>query len=201
PSVSRDGKWLVYSDNRAGATALIVRELGSGKEHTALAQRLDYRSPTGTLRLKTKDGNSKKAVVARVVVHQDKGKFYAPPGSLYRMLRGTGHFYCDKSAELVLPAGKYRLRAFRGPEYKPAFREIAIEAGKTLDMTVDLDRWTHAAKEGWYSGENHIHANYGYGQWYNTPETMLTQCAGEDLNVCNFMVANSDTDGIFDRRF
>src|SRR5262249_24095302 len=30
PSVSRDGKWLVYSDNRDGATALLVRELASG---------------------------------------------------------------------------------------------------------------------------------------------------------------------------
>jgi hypothetical protein len=164
-------------------------------------QRLDYRSPTGTLRVRTTDRDSKKAVVARMVVHQDKGKFFAPPGALYRMLRGTGHFYCDKSAELTVPAGKYRLRAFRGPEYKPAFHEVAIEAGKTLELNVELDRWTHAAKAGWYSGENHIHANYGYGQWYNTPETMFMQCAGEDLNVCNFVVANSDTDGIFDRPF
>jgi hypothetical protein len=70
-----------------------------------------------------------------------------------------------------------------------------------LDVAVELGRWTHAAKDGWYSGENHIHANYGYGQWYNTPETMRVQCTGEDLNVCNFMVANSDTDGVFDRAF
>jgi Tol biopolymer transport system component len=201
PSVSRDGKWLVYSDNRAGATALLVRQLASGKEQTSHVRRLDYRSPTGTVRLRTKDRAGNKSVVARVVVHQDRGKFFAPPGALYRMLRGTGHFYCDRSAELLLPAGKYRLRAFRGPEYRSAFHEITIQPGKTLELTVHLERWTHAARTGWYSGENHIHANYGYGQWYNTPETMFTQCAGEDLNVCNFMVANSDTDGIFDRRF
>jgi hypothetical protein len=30
---------------------------------------------------------------------------------------------------------------------------------------------------------------------------MREQCAGEDLHVCNFMVANSDTDGVFDREF
>src|SRR5262245_20501661 len=30
---------------------------------------------------------------------------------------------------------------------------------------------------------------------------MLLQCEGEDLNVCNFMVANSDGDGAFDRSF
>lgn len=201
PSISRDGKWLAYSDNRAGATAILVRELATGKEHTVAVSRLDYRTPTGTLRLVTKDAGSKKPVTARIVLQREKGKFYAPPGSLYRMLRGNGNFYCDKSAEMILPAGKYRLKAFRGPEYKPTAHEVVIEEGKSLELTVDLKRWTHAAKKGWYSGENHIHANYGYGQWYNTPETMLTQCAGEDLNVCNFVVANSDTDGIFDRAF
>jgi Tol biopolymer transport system component len=201
PSLSRDGKWLVYSDNRAGATAIVVRELASGKEHTVAVQRLDYGSPTGTLRVQAKDRDGNKSVIARMVLHQDKGKFFAPPGALYRMLRGTGHFYCDRRAELILPAGKYRLRASRGPEYKPTLHEVTIQAGKALELTIDMERWAHPARAGWYSGENHIHANYGYGQWYNTPETMFTQCAGEDLNVCNFMVANSDTDGIFDRPF
>ena len=57
------------------------------------------------------------------------------------------------------------------------------------------------ARSGWYSGELHIHANYGYGNWFNTPQTMRQQCVGEDLNVCNFMVANSDADVVYDRPF
>jgi hypothetical protein len=93
------------------------------------------------------------------------------------------------------------LKGFRGPEYSIASHAVTIEAGKTRDVTVEMNRWTHMAKSGWYSGEAHIHANYGYGQWYNTPETMRQQCTGEDLNVCNFMVANSDADIVFDRAF
>ncbi|MCI0460378.1 MAG: CehA/McbA family metallohydrolase [Gemmataceae bacterium] len=201
PSVSRDGKRLAYSDNRSGPTALMVRDLTTGKDHPVPVERLDYRAPVGRLRLQVKDGQSKKPIVARVALQQEKGKFVAPPGTLYRMLRGVGHFYCDRSAELALPAGKYRLRAYRGPEYRHAAQDVTIQPGQTLDLTVELTRWTHNAKSGWYSGENHIHANYGYGQWYNTPETMLLQCAGEDLNVCNLVVANSDTDGVFDRAF
>jgi hypothetical protein len=199
PSLSRDGKRLVYTDNREGASALMVRDLATGAEHAVAVTRLDYRCPTGTLRLQTKDQGTQKPVVARVVLQQEKGKFFAPPGALYRVLRGAGHFYCDRAADLILPAGKYTLRAFRGPEYRPVTRELTVRPGQALDVTVELGRWAHAAKLGWCSGENHIHANYGYGQWYNTPATMLTQCAGEDLNVCNMMVANSDTDGIFDR--
>jgi hypothetical protein len=201
PSLSRDGKRLVYTDNRTGATALVVRDLGTGQEQTVAVSRLDYRCPIGTLRLRTTDAEGKKPLIARIALQDAHGKLFAPPGALYRVLRGTGHFYCKDSAELVLPAGKYRLRGIRGPEYKPVAEEITIQPGEALTHTVKLARWTHAARDGWFSGENHIHANYGYGQWHNTPESMLAQCAGEDLNVCNFMVANSDTDGIFDRSY
>ena len=54
---------------------------------------------------------------------------------------------------------------------------------------------------GWHSGENHIHANYGYGEYYNWPAHMADMVAGEGLNVGNFMVANSDSNGFFDREF
>jgi len=201
PSLSKDGRWLVYTDNRSGPTGFVVRDQQTGEERLVAVDRLDFRKPTGTIRLQVRDAGARKPIIARISLKKDKGKYHAPPGSLYRILRDYGHFYCDGSAEWSVPAGKYRLRAFRGPEYKPADQVIDIVAGQTSELTVDLERWTHQAKEGWYSGENHIHANYGYGQWYNTPASMLQQCAGEDLNVCNFMVANSDTDGVFDRAF
>ena len=92
-------------------------------------------------------------------------------------------------------------RSTCGPEYRPVHRTLHVEPGRAVALTVELERWVDAAGLGLWSGENHIHANYGYGEWYNTPETMLLQCEGEDLNVCNFMVANSDGDGVFDRPF
>ena len=82
-----------------------------------------------------------------------------------------------------------------------ARRTVNIQAGKTTEVTVEIERWTDQRSAGWYSGESHIHANYGYGHWYNTPRSMRLQCSGEELIVCNFMVANSDGDGVFDREF
>ncbi len=199
PSASRDGKWLVYSDNRTGPTALVAREMASGEETTIRFDHMDHRRPTGTLKLTVKDAD--KPTVARISLREDGGRFHAPVGALHRSLRGRGHFYCDGSAELTVPAGKYRLAGFRGPEYRVASKEIVVKEGQTHEVTVELERWVHMAKAGWYSGELHIHANYGYGSWYNTPETMRQQCVGEDLNVCNFMVANSDADVVFDRPF
>jgi hypothetical protein len=201
PSVSRDGKWLVYTDNREGPTALVVRKMAGGEEAAVRFDTMDHRRPTGTLRLTIKDSASGKPTIARISLREDGGRFHAPPCSLHRSLRGRGHFYCDKTAELTVPAGTYRLSGYRGPEYKVASREIVVKAGQTHEVTVEMERRVHMAKAGWYSGELHIHANYGYGSWFNTPETMRQQCVGEDLNVCNFMVANSDADVVYDRPF
>src|SRR5262245_28696537 len=201
PCVSRDGRWLVYTDNRSGPTALVVRDLAGGAESLIRFDTMDYRRPTGTLRLTVRDAASGKPTTARVSLREDGGRFHAPAGSLHRSLRGRGHFYCDGAAELTVPAGAYRLAGYRGPEYKVASREILVKEGQTHEVTVELERWVHLAKAGWYSGELHIHANYGYGSWFNTPETMRQQCVGEDLNVCNFMVAQSDADLVFDRPF
>ena len=56
-------------------------------------------------------------------------------------------------------------------------------------------------ERGWFSGENHIHANYGVGAWHSDPVTVRDQCEGEDLHVGNIVVANSNGDGVFDREF
>lgn len=201
PSVSRDGRWLLYTDNRDGGTALVRRDLRTGGEQTLTVSRLDFRRPTGTLKLRTTDKETGAATVARVSILDKGGKFHAPPGAMYRIERGAGHFYCRDAAELRLPAGEYQLRVYRGPEYRAVRQTVRIEPDKTAETTIALERWIDAATFNLYSGENHIHANYGYGEWYNTPETMLLQCEGEDLNICNFMVANSDGDGVFDRSF
>src|SRR5207247_9117731 len=88
-----------------------------------------------------------------------------------------------------------------GMEYRDFHREFEVKSGESLTLDVSLERWTDMAARGWYSGENHIHANYGYGAWYHTPQSTLDRCEGEDLNVANIMVANSDGDGVFDREF
>jgi Tol biopolymer transport system component len=201
PSLSRDGRRLLYTDNREGSTALVLRDLRGGDEQTLTVTRTDYRLPSGTLKLRAVDKASGATVAARVTITDQAGKFHAPLSALYRIVGGQGHFYGRDTTELRLPAGDYRVTVFRGPEYRPARQTVRIEAGQTTETAVVLERWVEAASFQLYSGESHIHANYGYGEWYNSPETMLLQCEGEDLHVCNFMVANSDGDGVFDRTF
>ncbi|MEW5975729.1 MAG: CehA/McbA family metallohydrolase [Acidobacteriota bacterium] len=201
PSLSADGRWLVYTDNRESATAVMVRDLNSGEEQAVTVSGFDYGQPTGGLRISIHDKATGQPLTARLSVQQIEGKYFAPPGALYRIHGQLEHFYASQQAELDVPAGTYRLQAFHGLEYRTFRQEFEVEANRQTKVEVSLRRWTEPTARSWYSGESHIHANYGYGHWYNTPETMRLQLEGEGLNVANFMVANSDTDGVFDREF
>ncbi|MBI2947483.1 MAG: CehA/McbA family metallohydrolase, partial [Verrucomicrobia bacterium] len=201
PSINRDGRWLVHTENHEGSTALVVRDLTTGQPQALSIDRIDFREPTGQLQISVVDLASGKPAVARINLKQSNGKFHAPLGALYRLTAGQGHFYCREQAALTIPAGDYELTATRGPEHRVFKQPITLRAGETNRVVVRLERWTEMASQGWYSGENHIHANYGYGAWHNTPRSVLDMCEGEDLNVGNIMVANSDGDGVFDRRF
>lgn len=201
PSTSADGRWLAYTDNRENATALVVRDLNTGDEKTLSVSRLDFGQPTGKVHLSVVEKGTEQPLVTRVSLQQEGGKYFAPVGSLYRIHGTLEHFYCARQAEITVPAGKYLIRVFRGLEYRVAQQEFDVAPGQSRTLRLELERWTNPASRSWYSGESHIHANYGYGHWYNTPETMRLQLEGEGLTVANFMVANSDADGVFDREF
>jgi Tol biopolymer transport system component len=199
PSVA--GSWLLYTDNREGATALVVRDLSSGEEKTVVVSGLDFGKPTGELELEFVEKGSGAPLCARVAIQEEKGKPSAPPGALYRLRGDQMDFFAERTARLSLPAGRHHLHAWHGPEYAMAHLEVEVAEGKRTARRVELERWADPASKGWYSGENHIHANYGYGAWYNTPDELKRIMEAEGLNVANLVVANSDTDGVFDREF
>jgi len=201
PSVSDDGRWLLFTDNRLGPTHLTLRDLNTGHDQIVAPSTRNFGSPAGWAELKVVEGANNSPTTARIVLRHADGKFHAPPGALYRVLGGDMHFYLDEHDRLELPTGEYTVTATRGPEHRAARQTFVIRPAETARVTLNIDRWTNQRSEGWVSGESHIHANYGYGHWYNSPVTMRLQCEGEDLTVANFMVANSDGDGIFDREF
>jgi hypothetical protein len=201
PSISRDGRLLVHTENHEGATSLARYDPIAGERRVLAIDGIDFREPTATLHLKAIGKSSGEPLVAKVSLKRAGGKFHAPVGALYRVTNRGLYFYCRNEMELTLPAGKYALTATRGLEYRASESELDLKPGQSLTHTIPLERWTDMAASGWYSGENHVHANYGYGAWYHTPVSVLDQCEGEDLNVCNVMVANSDGDGVFDREF
>jgi hypothetical protein len=55
------------------------------------------------------------------------------------------------------------------------------------DHTFELKRWIHLADMGWYSADHHVHgggcSHYESPQAGVTPEAMMRQALGEDLNI------------------
>ena len=201
PSVSADGRWLLHTENPEGATALVRVDLKSGQRQTLTLDRVEFREPMGKLRVLVKDAHTGEPIVARISMKQHGGKFHFPLGALYRLTSGAGHFYARRQAEFTLPAGKFTLQAWHGPEYFVHKQDLEIAAGETREASLAMERWVNMPENGWFSGENHIHANYGYGAWHNDPFTIRDQCEGENLHVANAVVANSDGDGVFDRQY
>lgn len=180
----------IFTTNQSGPTEIIRWDTESGARVPISVEPPAY---DGRLRVKIADGE-----VARVSIKRKDGKFFFPPGSLYRVTNVLGHIYTD-GCDFALPQGDYEILATRGLEFEPARLEISVNADSEVE--IDLKRWINLAERGWFSGENHVHANYGYGEWYNSPVTILRQCQGEDLNVCNAVIGNSDGEAIFDREF
>lgn len=57
---------------------------------------------------------------------------------------------------IKLPAGRWRLAVSRGMETVPVAEAFVTEGG-ALEKTVRLERWIDLAKEGWISGDVHVH--------------------------------------------
>jgi hypothetical protein len=93
-------------------------------------------------------------------------------------------YFVSKPFSMTLPAGKWRLAVERGIEYLPVFENFEIAPGQTLDQKIDLTRWVDMPKEGWYSGDDHVHRTRMKAE-HN--EFLLTWAKAEDVHVANIL--------------
>jgi hypothetical protein len=150
----------------------------------------------GTLALRTSER-------ARVYVSGSDGLSYTPAHSLARITWSSGDYFYYGSGgveEIRMPAGRASIEAVRGFEYEPATQSVEIQAGRIATANLTLQRRENLAREDWYSGDVHIHANYNNHEFI-TPEDVRDQVQAEDLNVANLMVANSSGPHIHDEQY
>ncbi|MBM3875337.1 MAG: hypothetical protein FJ386_01265 [Verrucomicrobia bacterium] len=95
------------------------------------------------------------------------------------------HIYREDGETVLLPPGEFTMYSGRGPEYRWQPRKVTIAANSKLDTK--LARWVNPARDGFYSGDHHIHAA-GCAH-YNSPtegvfaRDMFRQVKGEALHV------------------
>jgi hypothetical protein len=204
PAISPDGKRVAFVSNSGGNVDLFTMPTSGGSETHVRILDLQFRAASGRVRVRMFDEQGQ-PTSARLYVQACDGKSYAPMGSpiYYFGLDGTkpeGFFIANGDDKIQAPPGRLRLVARKGVEYKVAESSIDVAARETAEVNISLRRWTNWTQRGWYTGENHFHANYN-GFYYQRPRESLSWLKAEDLNAANMVVANSTGAFVHDKEF
>ncbi|HEY3280496.1 MAG TPA: hypothetical protein VGJ83_08275, partial [Gemmatimonadales bacterium] len=199
PRWSRDGTRIAYISNEGGNTALWVVDVPGGRKQPVAATERRYRPPVGTLRVVTVD-RAGRSLSARISVVGLDGRAYAPDDAwrhgdeaFDRSERAFeyGYFHSGGSAELTVPAGQVRVEVWRGPEYRVWRADVTVPAAGRLVRRIVLERLADLPARGWWSGDLHVHMNYG-GAYRNTPRHLAFQARAEDLHVVENLIVNKE---------
>lgn len=108
----------------------------------------------------------------------------ADPDTLEVTCNDFSHFLLLKGRGLFdLPAGKYRVEAYRGLLYKPVSVEFELKAGQTERVALKLENWAGAAGGEWLAADDHIHLVRSR----EDDPVFLNWLKAEDLAVGNFL--------------
>ena len=102
------------------------------------------------------------------------------------------YFFTDGSFSVKVPPGTCRVEIRRGYEYTPALQTFHLEKGETLEATLHLRRWIDMAREGWYSGDTHIHFERDGGN----DDALLTLTSARDIRYAFSLSMNTTGYGL-----
>jgi len=203
PRWSPAGDRLAYVSNEAGNTSLWVVDAGSGVRRQVQAKRRAYLGAVWKLRLVVVDTTGR-PLPARVSVRGPDGRSFAPDDAWRHADDGFdrsersfeyGYFHTPGSSTLTLPPGQARVEVSRGPEWRVA--TLTVDRDRSaLDSTaktvrVVLHRLADLPSRGWYSGDLHVHMNYG-GAYRNNPARLAFQAKAEDLHLVENLIVNKE---------
>jgi hypothetical protein len=97
--------------------------------------------------------DSNQPVPCRIHLKGADGKVVQPRGLPF----WHDHFVCGGTAQLDLSVGSYRYEIERGPEYLATIGKLTVSEGGGQSITNRLRRLVNLSKDGWWSGEMHVH--------------------------------------------
>ena len=130
-----------------------------------------------------------KPTTCSLLIKDELGRVYPNPS---RRLAPDFFFhqqvYRSHGESILLAPGKYNIVAYRGPEYHEVPLQLeVVDQASVASLRIELKRWIHMTKLGWFSGDHHVHAA-GCAHYENptegvSPKDMMRHIVGEDLNV------------------
>src|SRR6266571_1204177 len=199
PRWSRDGSRIACISNEGGNTSLWVIDVVGGRKQPIQARVRSYRGAVGALHLNIVD-RAGRPLAARVSVSDSSGRGYAPDDAWWHADEAFDraerqfeypYFHSNGSAELTVPAGRIHVEVWRGPEYHVFRADVLVPTGRRVTHRIDLERLDDLPARGWWSGDVHVHMNYG-GAYRNTPPHLAFQARAEDLHVVENLIVNKE---------
>ena len=210
PRWSRDGTRIAYVSNEpdralkrrlgeGAGTSLWVIDVPGGKKQRVEVRERRYREPVGTLRIAVVDRVGH-PLGARISVTTSEGRGYAPDDAWRHADEAFdrserefeySYFHSSGSSELTVPAGQVHLEVWHGPEYRVYRADVNVPTGIRTTRRIVLERVDNLAARGWWSGDVHVHMNYG-GAYRNTPPHLAFQARAEDLHVVENLIVNKE---------
>jgi TolB protein len=197
---SPDGRKIAFITNHDGNTALNLVEVPGGGIEEVRATRRTYRAPTGRLKLTVIDRSTGKPTPARVSITAPDGRSFAPDDAwrhaddaFDRRQRTMeyGYFHSRGSSVVAVPAESVTVEVSKGPEYRIHKRPVRVGADSSVSVRVVLERLADMPSSGWYSGDLHVHMNYG-GAYRNDPAYLAFQAQAEDVHLIENLIVNKE---------
>jgi TolB protein len=182
-----------------GGTALRIVNLPGGNRVTVRATRLTYARPHGTLDVTVTD-SAGRVLPARVSVFDSAGKSHVPENAwrhgdeaFVRSERKFeyGYFHSEGHSVLDVPAGRYTVEVWKGPEFTVGRRIVTVGPEEVTRTNVPLRRIMDLPQAGWWGGDLHVHMNYG-GHYRNWPAHLRRQAQAEGLHVVENLIVNKE---------
>jgi TolB protein len=199
PRWSRDARHIAYISNEGGNTALWVLDMPGAAKRKVEARTLTFIEPVGTLTVSVTD-EAGKALDARVSITGADGRSWAPASALMhaddsfdRRERHfeVGYYHTNGTSTLTVPAGAMTVEVTRGLEYAVGTQTVQISANGAKTVHVTMHRLVNLPADGWYSGDLHVHMNYG-GNYRTVPAQLAFMARAEDLHVIEELIVNKE---------
>jgi hypothetical protein len=193
PRWSPDGQRIAFISNRNGSTSLWLVDAVSGEQRQVVPRERRWLAPRRPLTVKVQD-EAGRPLAARLSVTDSRGRFFAPDDAWIhaddlmvpehqrmetRYVHGAGEW------KMSVPVGPLEIKVARGPGYAIVQRKIYGQA----PVTVTLQRLAFPGK--WWSGDLHVHMNYG-GRYRNTPARLVQQARAEGLDLVYDLDVNKE---------